>query len=68
MQNYKITFLSVLCYPLCNSLYQPTFEQQYLENGQILPSEELLLRVFNKIFSDIQVDILCTFGSLVIDV
>ena len=51
-------------------IIQPTFEKQYLKSNE---SKHCLQRnpfkrVFDKLSSDIQVDRLCTCGSLVIDV
>ena len=51
------------CNPLCESKYRPTFEQKFLQNCFLF-----FFRVFDEFSNDIQVDRLCTCGSLVIDV
>ena len=58
------------CDLLCESKYRPTFKQQYLKNveSRHCLHKNFRKRIFYKLSNNIQVDRLCTCGSVVIDV
>ena len=58
------------CRPPGGWQYQPTFRHQYFKNGESKQNFDQYVceRLFSGLSNDTQIDRLCTFGSVVIDV